>query len=1050
MKQNYVYKLVLSLCIVLGISSNEAIAQLYPYSSHTFTACGATGRFGPTLANVQTAYDTEAWAANTAYLNMNSQGIQEWTVPVTGDYMIETWGAGSTNSTGAKISGEFMLTEGDVIYIAVGQNPSPNVAGGNGGTFVSTGASLLASIPLIVSGGGGGYSFINSPLGDAGFTNDGNNGNTGYGGIAGAGGQTNTNNTQYGGGGGGGFYSDGVNTSTYGFVGQGFINGAVGGDQTTNSADSEGGFGGGGAGYQYAEPAGGGGYSGGGGGGANLESDVEGIDQFGGAGGSFNNGNNAVNIGGNVGQGQVEITYFCDDLTPLVSANTVCDGEMVTLSATSTNLGVITWDNGITDNVAFTPSVGTTTYTALSSFISDCYLQVDVLVNALPTITALADTNNFCEGTTQVVLTGTGANTYTWDNSITDGLAFDALTGSTTYTVTGTDANLCENTATLDLIVNALPTVVATVDNALVCLGDDVVFTGTGASTYTWDNSVINNANYTTTLSGTTTYTVTGVDVNMCINMSTVDVTVNSLPTVSATVNNAIVCLGQDVILTGNGANTYTWDNGVTDGVDYTTIVDGTIMYTVTGTDLNLCENTGTVDVLINALPIVTGSSDNNNFCEGATQVVLTGAGANTYVWDNLVTDGVAFDATMGTTLYTVTGTDANVCENTATVNVVVNALPIVTGVTDNNNFCEGTTQVILTGAGANTYVWDNSVTDGIAFDAVTGTTTYTVTGTDVNMCVNTATVELIVNTLPVVIASVDTTIVCLGEDVVFTGSGATTYDWDNNVVDGTLYTTTVGGTITYTVTGIDMNMCENTASVDVLIHTLPTVIGMVDDSILCLGDTTVFKGVGAETYIWDNGVIDTLIYIPTTVGTITYTVIGTDLNMCENTANIDMTVNEVIINYTTADEIFGADGTIDLTVSGGVPVYTFDWDNDGTGDYDDLEDLSGLVTGTYIVTVLDSLGCEATETILLSSQVGIEESVQNLVSVYPNPTNENIYITTQGKFSYQITSINGTVIANGAGVDNEMISLDHVEAGIYFVNITINGNTNTIKVIKN
>lgn len=1050
MKQNYLYKFALSICLSLGLFPNHSIAQLYSYNSHTFTTCGANGRLGPTLANVQTAYISEPWAANTAFLNMNSQGIQEWTVPITGNYTIETWGAGSANSTGAKLSGDFLLTEGDIIYIAVGQNSSPNVSGGNGGTFVSSGTSLLTSTPLIVAGGGGGYSFHNSPLGDAGFTNDGNNGNTGYGGTAGAGGQTNTNNTQYGGGGGGGFYSDGVNTSNYGFVGQGFINGAEGGDMSTTLADSEGGFGGGGAGYQYAEPGGGGGYSGGGGGGASIESNVGGTNPFGGAGGSFNSGANTANIGTNVGQGQVIITHSCDDLTPIISATTVCDGEMITLAATSDNSGVITWDNGVTNNVAFTPNTGITTYTALSNLVSDCYFQVDILVHTLPNVTGSVDHNNFCEGTTQATLTGAGANSYTWDNSITNGVAFDAITGTTTYTVTGTDANNCENTSTVDLIVSPLPTVTASVNNTTTCLGSDVVFTGGGANTYNWDNGVTDGANYTTNSIGTTTYNVIGTDLNMCMNTATVDVFVNALPNVTATVNDNTVCLGEDVVLNGNGANTYTWNNGVTNGVNYTTIIDGTTTYTVTGTDLNMCENTATVDVFVHALPVVTALADHNNFCEGTTQVTLTGAGATSYSWDNSVMDGVSFDATTGTTTYTVTGTDGNSCENTGTLNLIVNALPTVTASTDNNNFCEGTTQVILTGNGANSYTWDNSVTNGVAFDAPSGVTLYTVTGTDLNMCENTATIELTINVLPAVVGTVDTTIVCLGGEIIFNGSGATTYTWDNGVVNGDPYTTTLDGAITYTVTGIDANLCENTAEVDVLIHPLPIVTAMVDDTILCLGDTTIFKGTGANTYIWDNGVIDDVLFIPTNIGTVTYTVIGVDPNMCENTASVDMTVNEILINYTTTDEILGDDGEINLTVSGGSPTYNFDWDTDGNGDFDDSEDLSNLESGTYIVTVKDSTGCEATETIVLNSQVSIKESVQRFVSVYPNPTNGDLTIQTPNTFKYQVTSINGALITSGVGTNSEFISLDGVEAGVYFVSITINGTSSTIKVVKN
>lgn len=53
--------------------------------------------------------------------------------------------------------------------------------------------------------------------------------------------------------------------------------------------------------------------------------------------------------------------------------------------------------------------------------------------------------------------------------------------------------------------------------------------------------------------------------------------------------------------------------------------------------------------------------------------------------------------------------------------------------------------------------------------------------------------------------------------------------------------------------------------------------------------------------------------------------------------------------------------GKIDLSISGGYPPYFVDWDNDGTGDFNDLEDLTGLAPGTYKVTVKDSRNCTTT-----------------------------------------------------------------------------------------
>ena len=99
--------------------SSSSSSSLYNFTSHTFTNCGATSTSGPTLANCKSSYDT-SWEDNTNYFNVQTQGIQEWTVPQTGTYTIEAWGAagGGTQyrtigGRGARMRGTFSLNEGD-------------------------------------------------------------------------------------------------------------------------------------------------------------------------------------------------------------------------------------------------------------------------------------------------------------------------------------------------------------------------------------------------------------------------------------------------------------------------------------------------------------------------------------------------------------------------------------------------------------------------------------------------------------------------------------------------------------------------------------------------------------------------------------------------------------------------------------------------------------------------------------------------------------------------------------------------------------------------
>jgi len=296
-------------------------SSLYDFTTHTFTNCGATGREGPTLANCKSSYDV-SWEDDTDLFNVQTQGIQEWTVPTTGTYTIEVWGAEGTDSgssgsgdggRGVKIKGDFSLTNGQVLKIIVGQVglEAPYESGGGGGSYVYSNAS--DSYPLIAAGGGGGGGKVGD--GTDGNTNtsglDGGGSGGGSGGSDGNGGSKNTH-ASYSGAAGAGWLTDGedgidARNASYMATSGGHAprNDGTGGDNNVIVHNPDGGFGGGGAGrgYNYAGAGGGGGYSGGG---AGYHGSYGG-----GGGGSYNSGSNKYDsstLGYNTSDGKVVIT----------------------------------------------------------------------------------------------------------------------------------------------------------------------------------------------------------------------------------------------------------------------------------------------------------------------------------------------------------------------------------------------------------------------------------------------------------------------------------------------------------------------------------------------------------------------------------------------------------------------------------------------------------------------------------------------------------------------------------------------------------------------
>lgn len=274
----------------------------------TFTSGGVTGRSGPSLAQLQSAYNV-SWTST--YLAMTTNGIQRWTVPSTGNYSIDCYGAkggnagSQTGGFGARAKGTLALTKGDVYQILVGQpgtqtthsqDSQPISSGGGWSGFISA-----TNSPLIIAGGGGGAA-QNSWTTGAGrggvITTSGDS----YDGTAyGIGGSGATGNTH--GGPAAGFLTDGTAGSGSGDPAKSFANGALGGEsaRSWSGGNAYGGFGGGGGGGGLAA-GGGGGYSGGAGGTWSSY-------QVGGGGGSYNTGTNqTMTAANNNGDGKVIIT----------------------------------------------------------------------------------------------------------------------------------------------------------------------------------------------------------------------------------------------------------------------------------------------------------------------------------------------------------------------------------------------------------------------------------------------------------------------------------------------------------------------------------------------------------------------------------------------------------------------------------------------------------------------------------------------------------------------------------------------------------------------
>lgn len=620
----------------------------------------------------------------------------------------------------------------------------------------------------------------------------------------------------------------------------------------------------------------------------------------------------------------------------------------ITVNATTTllwtNLSAVAITNATNANASAVSPVGTTDYilTATTTFggVTCSSDDTTTVIIALPIVDA--GPNQSACGGSSVTLSGSGAVSYTWDNGVTNGVAFTPPS-TTTYTVTGTDGNGCQNTDQVTVSVGPLPVIDAGSPQS-VCPGTQVTLNGSGGVSYTWNNGVTDGVAFTP--ASTTNYTVTGTDASGCQNTDVVTVTVFALPAIDAGLAQS-VCAGDQVTLSGSNGVSYTWNNGVTDGVAFTPAATNT--YTVTGTDGNGCQNTDQVIVTVNALPVIDAGFA-QSVCAGG-QVTLNGSGGVTYSWDNSVSNGVAFTPA-STTTYTVTGTAASGCQNTDQVTVTVNTLPAIDAGSP-QSVCTGG-QITLSGSGGVSYTWNNGVTNGVAFTPAS-TTTYTVTGTDGNGCQNTDQVTVTVNLLPTIDAGTPQS-VCAGGQVTLNGSGGVSYTWNNGITNGVAFTP--NATNTYTVTGTNALGCQNTDQVTVTVNPLPTIDAGNPQSV-CAGGQVTLNATGGVTYTWNNGITNGVAFTPN--GTNTYTVTGTNAQGCQNTDQVTVTVNALPTILAGSNQTVCAGDQVILSGSGGV---TYTWNN-GVINNQAFQPAIGNLQ--YTVTGTDANGCVNTSTVTVT-----------------------------------------------------------------------------------
>lgn len=414
-------------------------------------------------------------------------------------------------------------------------------------------------------------------------------------------------------------------------------------------------------------------------------------------------------------------------------------------------------------------TIGTCTSATFSTSVS---------VNPLPPAPIATSNSALCEGDT-LLLTANGINgvNYNWTgpnsfnaNQQNTTLLNVSLANAGDYLLSVTDmiTGCISHFDTVLVQVNALPLITSVTSNSPVCTGNsinlqavtssNVNLSWVGPNNYssTVANPVISNAQMN--MAGSYSLIITDINTGCISNSSSTMVQVNQTPVIPTASSNSPICAGATLNLTSNSdaGATYVWvgPNSYNSGNQNPSISNATSLqsgtYTVVANLAGCISASANVDVVINELPATPVLSSNSPLCFGGTLVISSNSpNGVSYNWSgpnsfsgseqsvNIVNASADFS---GNYNLFVTNLNTGCISSTATIAVLINAVPDVPDMSASTQVCYGDTLALSTETVANTYLWtgpngfSSNLQNPVIFDvndAIIGTYTLQVTNAD-------------------------------------------------------------------------------------------------------------------------------------------------------------------------------------------------------------------------------------------------------------------------------------------------------------------------------
>ncbi len=460
------------------------------------------------------------------------------------------------------------------------------------------------------------------------------------------------------------------------------------------------------------------------------------------------------------------------------------------------------------------------------------------------------------------------------------------------------------------------------------------------------------------------------------------------------------------------------------------------------------------VTSIFNPFPAITASiaSSSSPSCAGRSDgsAVASATGGNgtfTYSWSNGLSGATVSSLAAGTYTVTVSGVAGSGCSSGPSTNIstvtITDPTAIAITTSSSPESCSQSNGAVWITAVSNgnpsyTYSWSSGISAVTSSNLVHGT--YTVTVTDATGCSATQSASVF-EPVPLT-ASVSVSQTSCGNSngsVVVTatnGSPGYSYKWSNGSNAATISSLPASG---FTVTVTDSWGCSVTTEAILNASSSPTALIQAASNPTCFGlnngsaAVTVFGGTANYTYTWSpsGGAGATA----SGIGANTYTVTVTDADGCTGTSTVLVTAPSVIdpVSGSLSASCGSPNGTAFASSTGGTPAYSYSWN---TGSTDSV--VSGLISGSYSLTVTDAKGCTQSLVQVVNNTGGpaLSSGILSEPSCNGSSNGSAQVGISGGTPGYSYSWSNGSTSFNGA-ISGSGLTLSDLSAGTYSVTIT-------------